>query len=278
MEVKILGSGSWEGIPVPFCDCVVCHDAKRNIESKNNRTRPEIWVKTDEGSFLIEISPDIRVQSTRFDLPIISDFLLTHWHFDHMYGLLELDAYAEYFVDGNMKLYASEETKNWINDNFSHIPDTKVIKVDAFESFVLYGVRVTPFPVFHMKSQDESMDEDKLDNTVGYLLEKNDRKIAYLSDCYKLPKKSLQLLQNVDIAIIDGTFLFEDEFPDKIEQNEIKSEPDHLHGQEIIDFANTLNAKKIILHSISHLTEKIHDELQQKLSKNIFISYDGMEL
>ncbi len=235
-------------------------------------------MKTDEGSFLIEISPDIRVQSTRFDLPIVSDFLLTHWHFDHMYGLFELDAYAEYFVDGNMKLYASEETKNWINNNFAHIPDVEVIKVDAFAPFDLYGVKVTPFSVYHMKSQDENTDESNLDNTVGYLLEKNDRKIAYLTDCYKLPKKSLQLLQNVDIAIIDGTFLFEDEFPDKIEQNEIKSEPDHLHGQEIIDFANTLHAKKIIFHSISHLTEKTHDGLQQKLPENMFISYDGMKI
>jgi len=54
--------------------------------------------------------------------------------------------------------------------------------------------------------------------------------------------------------------------------------PDHLHGKQILDFTGGLNAKKVIFHSISHLTEKSHDELQKLLPKNMFLSYDGMEL
>ena len=50
MKIKILGSGGWEGIPVPFCKCRVCKSAQ-NLESKDNRTRPELLVETSKGNF-----------------------------------------------------------------------------------------------------------------------------------------------------------------------------------------------------------------------------------
>ena len=111
MKIKILGSGAWEGIPVPFCKCKICRNAK-NTDSKDNRTRPEILVETDKGKFLIEVSPDIRIQSSKFNLPNISDFLISHWHFDHMYGLLELHAWSEFVLGKKLKLYCSKKLKN----------------------------------------------------------------------------------------------------------------------------------------------------------------------
>lgn len=42
MKITILGSGGWEGIPAPFCDCTVCKKAVSNPNSKDRRTRPEL--------------------------------------------------------------------------------------------------------------------------------------------------------------------------------------------------------------------------------------------
>ena len=67
-------------------------------------------------------------------------------------------------------------------------------------------------------------------------------------------------------------------FPNKSEQNNLKSDPDHLHEKQILDFVNELNAEKVIFHNISHLTEKSYEELQKLLPKNMFTSYDGIEL
>ena len=36
--------------------------------------------------------------------------------------------------------------------------------------------------------------------------------------------------------------------------------------------------KFLIFHNISHLTEKSYEELQKLLPKNMFTSYDGIEL
>lgn len=276
MKLKILGSGTWEGIPAPFCKCKVCELAKRS-NSKDNRTRPEILVETEKGQFLIEISPDIRIQSTKFNLPNISNFLVSHWHFDHMYGLLELDAWAEFVLGQKPKLFCSQKTKEWLDQNFRHIPK-EVVVVKPFEKFDLFGIKITPLPLYHMKGRDNDIKENELNNTFGFLLEKNGEKAVYLADYYKLPNKSLELVKDSDIVIADGTYLFEESFPNKPEQNNLKSDPDHLHGKQILDFASRLNAKKVIFHSISHLTEKSHEELQKLLPKNMFISYDGIEL
>lgn len=277
MKVKILGSGAWEGIPVPFCNCKVCSNAKNDFSSKDYRTRPQLLFETDEGSFLLEISPDIRLQSARFNLPNISNYLISHWHFDHLYGLLELHAWIEFVLGIKPKLFCSQKTKEWLDQSFSHIPK-EVNVVKPFEKFDLFGINIVPIPVFHMNWQDKDVSEEELNNTFGFVFEHDNKKIVYLADYYKLSSKSLGLIKNSDVVIADGTYLFEELFPDKSEQNNLKSDPDHLHGKKIIDFVNELNAKKVIFHSISHLTEKTHVELQKLLPKNMLISYDGMKI
>lgn len=276
MKLKILGSGGWEGIPAPFCKCKVCKSAQKP-KSKDNRTRPQILVETEKGRFLIEISPDIRIQSTKFNLSNISNFLISHWHFDHMYGLLELHVWAESVLGQKPKLFCSQKTKEWLDKNFAHIPK-EVIVVKPFKKFNLFGIKITPIPVYHMKEQDENVKENELNNTFGFVLEENGKKAVYLADYYKLPVRSLETIKDSDILMADGTYLFEELFPNKPEQNREKSDPDHLHGKQIFDFVNELNAKKVIFHGITYLTEKTHEELQKLLPKNMFIYYDGMEV
>jgi phosphoribosyl 1,2-cyclic phosphate phosphodiesterase len=276
MRVKILGSGGWEGIPAPFCNCRVCESAK-DPKSKDNRTRPSIAVETDKGKFLIEISPDIRMQSAKCDLSGVNDFLVSHWHFDHMYGLMELHAWAKFVANEKARIYCSEKTKEWLDKNFAHIPK-EIIVVRPFMPFDLFGVKITPIPVYHMLARDTNISADKLSNTFGYVLELGGKRIVYLPDYYKIPKESLELVKGSDAVILDGTYLFEELFPDKPEQNGEKSDPDHLHGKQVLNFAKSLKAKNTVFHSITHLSEKRHDELQKLLPNGMLISYDGMEL
>ena len=275
MKIKVLGSGGWEGIPTPFCACRICESAK-NPGSKDNRTRPEILVETEKGSFLMEISPDIRLQSTRFGLENIQHFLISHWHFDHMFGLYELDSWSRLVSKEKQKIFCSEKTNEWLERNFAHI-NKDVVIVKPFEKFELFGIKITPIPVYHMRKKDDNLKEDSLNNAFGYVLQSNRKKVTYLGDYYKLPAKSLQLVKNSDLVIADGTFLFQELFPNKPEQKGLKTDPDHLHGNQILDFAKELNCKNVIFHSITHLTEKTHEELQKLLPKNMFISFDGME-
>ncbi len=277
MQITILGSGGWEGIPSPFCKCRVCQKAIEDPKSKDSRTRPEILVEGDGGNFLLELSPDIRLQSTRFNLPLIKDFLISHWHFDHLYGILELHAWSKFVMDKELNVYCSQKTTDWIEKTFSHIPKN-VITLEPYKSFVLFGVTVTPVPLYHMQIRDADVSEENLDNTFGYILEKDGKKIAYLADYYKIPEKAVELVKGADTIIADGTYIFNDLFPDKPTQNGLKADPDHMHGEEIFKFIETLESKEVVFHSITHLSEKNHDELTELLPPHFRISHDGMKL
>lgn len=266
MKLTILGSGAWEGIPAPFCSCAVCQEAMKNPSSKNNRTRPQFLFETDQGKFLLEASPDIRLQSTKFGLPSVIDFVVSHWHFDHMYGLHELLSWTKGLKE-KPTLHCSIKTKEVLDKEFSYLP-LNVSVLQPFKQFKLFDVTITPLPVYHMFGRDNNVQEDALENTFGYLCEHENRRIAYLSDYYRVPKATLERIQDVDVLIADGTYLLTDQYKD--------SKPNHIHGDDILQFVDNIHAKATYYHSISHLSYKTHEELQRALPHSQFASFDGM--
>lgn len=269
MKITVLGSGAWEGIPAPFCACRVCKLATENPISKNNRMRPQLLVENDDERFLIEISPDIRLQSARFALKPVKDFLISHAHFDHMNGIKELHQYAIEVTD-ELNIYCSRATKTVLTtDEYSYIPQ-RITEIKPLETFKIAGVAITPLPVYHMNAQDDTIPENQLTNTFGYLLEHGGRRVAYMADYYRVPQAVLNKIQDVDAIICDGTYLLTDDFKDR--------KINHLHGQDIIDFAQSTNAKQVYYHSVSHLNHKTHDEMQALLPRGHRLAYDGLEL
>ncbi|MBU1202978.1 MBL fold metallo-hydrolase [Patescibacteria group bacterium] len=268
MKIKILGSGAWQGIPASFCNCDICQKASKNLYTKDARTRPQFMVETKQGTFLMEISPDIRLQSTRFSLPNVNNFLVSHWHFDHMYGLHELLTWSK-GLETRPLLYGSVATKDKIDKEFSYLPfDFQLL--EPYKKFNIFGVDITPLPLYHAFTIDEEFSENDINNTFGYMLGHEGKKVVYLSDYYKVPQKVLDKIKGADVLIADGTYLFTDKFRG-IKLN-------HLHNVDILQLVDKIQAKQVYFHSISHLTSLNHQEMQEKLSENHFISYDGLEI
>jgi phosphoribosyl 1,2-cyclic phosphate phosphodiesterase len=279
MKGKILGSGGWDGIPAPFCKCSVCQEAMATPSSKNYRTRPQILISSNRRQFLLEISPDIRLQSVKENLTDIQTFFVSHWHWDHLGGLWDLHAWAEYEKLGNIQIFGSEFTIKKINDTFSHIPKNLNI-LKPFETIKIDEISITALPLYHSYKKDKNLNENELCHTFGYLLQDKFHKVVYLADYYKIPLQTIKYIHNCDVIIVDGTYLFEELFPDSFAIQDLKTDLDHLHGKKIIKYLESLNisAKKIIFHSITHLSQRKHDELEKLLpNDNYMISYDGLE-
>ncbi len=268
MRVTILGSGAWEGIPAAFCSCIVCTNAKRDPTSQNCRTRPGVLIETAKGAFLLEAGPDLRMQLARFEVPAVTDFVVSHWHYDHMNGLHDLSAWIKRSKN-TPTVYSSPATRDIFDKEFCYL-GLQFKDVRPFQEFSIHGVTVTPLPVYHMFNDDEGISEGSLANAYGYLLTQGRLRVAYLGDYYRIPRSTLTALKQVDILIADGTYLSVDTYK--------HYRPNHLHGADIIAFAQTINANKVYYHSISHLSGKLHSELQKSLPERHFISYDGLEL
>jgi phosphoribosyl 1,2-cyclic phosphate phosphodiesterase len=275
MEVRLLGSGSWEGIPAPFSNDKVSLGAKWN--NKDFRFRPCVEVKNNKGSFLIEIPPDIRLISYKFKLYKVNKFLVTHWHFDHLYGLFELDTYSSFVNE--LEIYCSHKTAEWIREKFGHLmKHIKIIEMQAYIPMKIDGVKVTPLPVNHMARRDTVETED---NSFGFLLEDGKKKIAYMGDYYWMPQKTKDAIRGIDVLVLDGALLFDSKMRLNHEFIELRKDTDHLHDEDMIKLAQELDAKKTVFHHISRLTDMNHEQLQQKIGKiekTYFIGYDGMKL
>jgi glyoxylase-like metal-dependent hydrolase (beta-lactamase superfamily II) len=97
--------------------------------------------------------------------------LVTHWHFDHLYGLFDLHAWA-----GNSS----------INQD--------------------YTVLIKPKNGY-MKTQDKDLEENKLENTFGFLLKEKNKKIVYLADYFKVPQKNDRLNKKLRYYYCGWNFL-----------------------------------------------------------------------
>ena len=66
---------------------------------------------------------------------------------------------------------------------------------------------------------------------------------------------------------------------DVIVINALREKPhvSHFNLEEALEFILKVNPKKAYLTHISHLLG-FHDDVQQKLPKNVFLAYDGLEI
>jgi phosphoribosyl 1,2-cyclic phosphate phosphodiesterase len=86
---------------------------------------------------------------------------------------------------------------------------------------------------------------------------------AYLTDVKTIEKSEIEKLKNLDILVV----------------NALREEPHNTHFnlQEALDFIALVQPKKTYLTHISHLFG-FHDEVQQKLPKNVYLAYDNLEI
>ena len=93
-------------------------------------------------------------------------------------------------------------------------------------------------------------------NATGYVF----KKIAYLSDCNKIPNKSLKYLKNLNYLIIDCL--------------RIKKHPSHFNLREALNLVRQVKPKKTVLTNL-HI-DFDYDEIKKKLPKDVSPAYDGM--
>ncbi|MBP9698053.1 MAG: MBL fold metallo-hydrolase [Candidatus Moranbacteria bacterium] len=250
MEVTFLGSGCWQGIPAPFGD----DEISQSVEwgSKDFRFRTSLHITTDKGKhILVEATPDVRLQSWKFKLGKPDAILISHWHWDHLFGLLDLDYFA---YKNRLVVYGNKVTKEWYDDKMSHINvDFRLFK--SHDSFLIDNIKITPFAVDHVEGTSGFLFEDMLTG----------KRLAYLSDLFGLPPATVDLINGIDAIITDATYI----------ESDIDDDSTHLKKDQIIPFLGNLKAEEIILTNIGSYQGLTHSDLEQRF-KEYTIAYDGM--
>lgn len=264
MEIKFLGTGSKGGIPQS--DCMMCRTCKAAIErgGHNRRSRSSIAIKNGEKYTLIDATPDLRYQLTRENIPmtLISEILLTHTHYDHIFGLfetsvgrkLEIPVYSTKnildLIFGEGKTFNYLVQQEWVAN--LEIKTGEKTKINNFE-FLAFEVAHTPVQI--------------LGSTLGYKISENGKNLTYIPDIAELTANTIEYIDNSDVLILDGTFY---ETP---KHNHIAIKPTILILEN-----KKLNIGKVYFTHINH-TEPLHEELVDLVGLGRYdIAFDGMSI
>lgn len=203
LTLTFLGTGTSHGVPVVDCmmaDYSICPKgvcAEAENDPKHRRGRASILLEYNNKTVIVDVSQDFREQMLREEVKSIDAVLLTHQHADHIMGMPDIRSYSRILENG-LPIYGSEETINAVSSTFSYIfdPDTFVgggipslTRHVVNGSFELFGKTITPLLVEH----------GVLTGCYGYRIDN----IAYIPDVKRIPGKTLQLMEGLDLLIID---------------------------------------------------------------------------
>jgi phosphoribosyl 1,2-cyclic phosphate phosphodiesterase len=251
MQLTMLGVGSSAGTPVVGCSCATC----MSIDVRNKRTRCSSLITLDSGeNILIDTGPDLRNQSLREGIKRVDAVLYTHTHADHLHGIDDLRAFCV-LQRRQIPLYAKQDAVDHITQKFgytlrepSDFWEMPVLRTETVEApFDLFGVKITPIPVQHGKSQ-----------IFGYRI----GNVAYMTDVSEIPESSFALLENLEVVLLDCL--------------REKSHPTHINIEQSLAYIGRINAKQSYMIHMTHELE--YASLSRKLSKNVFVGFDGLKL
>ena len=107
MQVRLLGTGTSQGIPIIGCPCPVC----TSEDPRDKRFRTSALVTVDGLNILIDTGPDLRMQLLRAGVTRLDAVLYTHEHMDHTAGLDDVRP-INFLMKQTLNLYGRERRRS----------------------------------------------------------------------------------------------------------------------------------------------------------------------
>ncbi|MHA1972305.1 MAG: MBL fold metallo-hydrolase [Candidatus Hodarchaeales archaeon] len=263
-EVIFLGT-SPIGLPLFYCHCPVCEEARVNSELR--RTRASIAIVGNETT-IIDPGPDMESQLEREAIDTIDNILITHWHYDHIAGLGTLREVSMLAEWKNIDVYVPEGVSFHFKQELAYIERAiNIHPINVGDTIKLEDISLKVVKTTHTE------------NSVGYIIKGTQQEFAYLIDSVIPPPKTIDVLKKsrLDFIVLEGTI-----------DNEEKVEGfNNFTVKEAIDFWKSLDIEKCILTHLSCHRYKgklvsgmLHEE-RSRFEKNypgLLFAFDGLSL
>jgi phosphoribosyl 1,2-cyclic phosphate phosphodiesterase len=264
LELLFLGSGTSAGVPMIGCDCRVC----RSTDPRDQRTRASVLVRYPDPDpevdlprqFLIDTTPEMRLQVIRHHITRLDGVLYTHAHADHVFGLDDLRRFNA-VMSAPVNIYAEHDTLATLsrmfwyifepqrNVNKSFIATLNVQPIEAQAPLGLFGATWTPLRLMHGRLP-----------VLGFRVDYAGQSLAYCTDASAVPPQTYPLLNGVDVLVIDAL--------------RYRHHPTHMTVDQALAVIDEVKPRRAYFTHIAHDIE--HADLEPRLPEHVFLAFDGL--
>ncbi len=258
MELVFLGTGAGNGVPAFYCGCRVCREAAD--DSRCRRTRCALAAIGEE-NIVIDAPPELSAQLLREKISHLDCLFLTHAHYDHCAGLGDLEIYTRFHRHEKLPVIMSGDTRMQLERSNGEIEEWMNIRLmDPGDTVGRPGIEVTAVDVSHCPG------------ALGYIIGRDDCKVAYLPDTGPLPARTRELLSGIDVLILDTTFYGNNWYPET-----------HLSFEETLNIAEELDVGTLFLthlsmHHSQPITCREIEHLIRPYMGRVKLAYDGLRI
>ncbi|WP_176555862.1 MBL fold metallo-hydrolase [Virgibacillus ndiopensis] len=259
MKITFLGTAAAQGIPMPYCDCTTCTNA-RKFHGQNIRKRCSYFVNDN---LLVDMGPDLFAACAIHDVDLINMnyTLITHSHLDHIFvqnlGMRAKGMHQQTNLP-QLKLVAPPSVMTLLNAYGSSDKDMKL------QRYPVLPFDCLNFPDYLIKSI-KAKHIPNVGDAVNYFIDDGNRKVLFASDTAIYEDRVWPYLANhkIDLLIIECT-------------KGLKQDSSNVH-LNIIDLQFMIE-KMLTIHAItentiiyathfSHQNCPPHEELSEILKK-----------
>lgn len=245
--IAILGIAQDGGVPHAGCDKECCRGAWEDLSQRKFAVSLGIIDPLSKERWIIDVGPDFKDQLHLLNnvCPaenLLDGIFITHGHIGHYTGLLMLEKAVldtdrvPVFVMPKMKTFLSKNRpwKDLIGEHnivLRDLGDNRSIALNK-------RIKIKPFLVPHRVDYTE---------TVGFIIEGPDRSVVFIPDIDHWNKETDCVIEEADIALLDGTFFSGEELPGRD-----MSKVPHPLIQDSVDRFSDLDTTEIFFIHFNH--------------------------